>query len=48
MLVVTAYPIIPDASSVAVIAILFVVAVAPVTTGFVLSIFCIVLLAATP
>ena len=39
LLVVTAYPIIPDASSVAVIAILFVVAVAPVTTGFVLSIF---------
>ena len=37
LLVVTAYPTIPDASSVAVIAILFVVAVAPVTIGFVVS-----------
>ena len=36
---VTAYPTIPLASSVAVIAILLVVAVAPVTIGFVVSIF---------
>ena len=39
LLVVTAYPIIPDASSVAVIFILFVVAVAPVTIGFTVSMF---------
>ena len=39
LLVVTAYPTIPLASSVAVIFMLFVVAVAPVTIGFVLSIF---------
>ena len=39
LLVVTAYPTIPLASSVAVIFMLFVVAVAPVTIGFVVSIF---------
>ena len=39
LLVVIVYPIIPLASSVAVIVMLFVVAVAPVTTGFTLSIF---------
>ena len=39
LLVVIAYPTIPDSSSFAFIVILFVVAVVSVTTGFVLSIF---------
>ena len=39
LLVVTAYPTIPLASSVAVIFMLFVVAVAPVTIGFTVSTF---------